>query len=127
MPEPPQPLITVHADTTVGVWVATFHGNQELIRTLGSDTLPTRFPLHVSGQVAREEVQRLHPRAQIRLIDRDGTLFDSRTSTEPPGRDHSPARLTAPRYWYRVPGTPLTVSFHLEDMPPSLHRARLWR
>lgn len=117
MPEPP-PLITVHADITRNVWVTTFHGNQALIRTLGSDTLPTHFPLHLDGYVAREEVQRLHPHARVRLIDRDGTLFDPGMNMASPGRTQSPARTATP--WYRVPGTPLTLTLHQEDTPPSL-------
>lgn len=118
MPEAPRPLITVHADVLQNLWVATFHGNEALMLFLGSDTLPTRFPLRVRGQDVREEVQRLHPHARVRLIDRDGTLLDPGTNADLPGRDRSPARPMALRY--HVPGTPLTVHLHPEALPPSL-------
>lgn len=111
MGEPLRPVITVQAHLPGHVWVATFHGNQNLIRLFGTDTIPLPFTLHASGQAVREHVERLYPHAQVRLIDRDGTLLAP--ETDPPERDRSAARHALP--WYRVPGTSLTVSLHVED------------
>lgn len=116
MGESPRPVITVQPHLPGHAWVATFHGNQDLIRLFGTDTVPLPFTLLASGQEVRTHVERLHPHAQVRLIDRDGTLLGP--ETDPPGRDHSAARHALP--WSRVPGTSLTVSLHLEDTPPSL-------
>ena len=118
MPEPPRPPITVHTDVLQDLCVVTFHRNEALIQFLGSDILPTRFPLRVRGQDVWEEVQRLNPHARGRLIDRDGTLLDPGTSVDSPGQDRSPTRFMALRYY--VPGTPLTVRLHREDILPRL-------
>lgn len=114
MGEPPRPVITVQAHLPGHAWIATFHGNQDIIRLFGTGTVP--FTLHASGPEVREHVERLHPHAQVRLIDRNGTLFDP--GKDPPARDRSAAHHALP--WYRVPGTSVTVSLHLEDTPPSL-------
>lgn len=116
MGEPPRPVITVQAHLPGHAWVATFHGNRDIIRLFGTDTVPLPFTLHASGQDVRKHVERLYPHAQVRLIDRDGTLLGQ--GTDPPGRDRSAAHHALP--WYRVPGTSLSVSLYLEDTPPSL-------
>lgn len=94
MGEPPRPVITVQAHLPGHAWVATFHGNQDLIRLFGMDTVPLSFTLHASGQDVRKHVERLHPHAQVRLIDRDGTLLTP--GTDPPGRDRSAAHHALP-------------------------------
>lgn len=66
LPEAPRPLIP---DLTRNAWVATFHGDEAMARTLGSDTVLTRFTLHVGGQEAGEEVQHLNPQARVRLAN----------------------------------------------------------
>lgn len=70
LPEAPRPLITVHPDLTRNAWVATFHGEEAMACTLWSDTVLTRFTLHVGGQEAGEDVRHLNPQARVRLAPR---------------------------------------------------------
>lgn len=119
-PGVPLPVVTVHADVPGNAWVATFHENPAIFRLFATDTIPTPFTLHASGREVREEVQRLHPHARVRLIDRDGTLFDP----DPPEGDSGGAQLQVLRQsgltLYRIRDTALTLSLHHEDAPPSV-------
>lgn len=77
-----RPTITVHADLSRNAWVATFHHDQDMKETIGTDTILTAFTLAVDGETARREVERLNPHARVRLVRRDGTLYDPETAAD---------------------------------------------
>ncbi len=80
-----RPKITVHADIARNTWLATFHDDQEVQELFGTDTLPTSFTLLEEGEVVRREVERKNPSARVRLVHRNGTVYDPEDA-----RDHLP-------------------------------------
>lgn len=97
-----RPIITVHADLSRNAWVATFHDDQDMKETIGTDTILTAFTLVVDGETARREVERLNPGARVRLVQRDGTLYDPETAADhlPGGKNqHGGGGFEVPESW----------------------------
>lgn len=80
-------LITIHPDLGRNAWMATFHEDKRVQDLFGTDTLITPFTLLAEGEEARREVERRNPHARVRLIRRDGTVYDPETSEDHPQRE----------------------------------------
>jgi len=75
-------VITVHADLSRNAWVATFHGDAQMQDLLGTDTIMTPYTLVADGEEARRVVERLNPQTRVRLVKRDGSLYDPETADD---------------------------------------------
>lgn len=95
-----RPKITIHADISRNTWLATFHDDQEVQELFGTDTLPTSFTLLEEGEVVRREIERKNPSDRVRLVHRNGTVYDPEDARDHPPKvredQHGEGRLEVP-------------------------------
>ena len=48
-------------------WMATFHGDADVIRLFGTDTITTAFLARAEGAKVRREIQELNPDCEVIL------------------------------------------------------------
>lgn len=98
-----RPKITIHADISSNTWLATFHDAQEVKDLFGTDTIMTAFTLIEDGEVVRREVERKNPGHRVRLVQRDGTVYDPEDSRDHPPRgteyQHGGGGFEVPESW----------------------------
>jgi hypothetical protein len=70
-----RPIITIFPGPDG--WLARFHDDPRIMELFdGTDTLPTSYTMLEPGERVRAKVQQLNPGHQVRLVHKDGSLYE---------------------------------------------------